>query len=36
MVAAQRLQPLAYLTDRVRQYADRWEHEAPDALPGHT
>jgi hypothetical protein len=26
MVAAQRLEPLAYLPDRIRQYADRWEH----------
>jgi hypothetical protein len=26
MVAAQRPQPLAYLPDRIRQHADRWEH----------
>ncbi len=26
MVAAQRLEPLAYLPDRIRQHADRWEH----------
>jgi hypothetical protein len=26
MVAARRLKPLAYLPDRIRQHADRWEH----------
>jgi hypothetical protein len=26
MVAAQRLEPLAYLPDRIRRHADRWEH----------
>jgi hypothetical protein len=26
MVAARRLEPLAYLPDRIRQHADRWEH----------
>jgi hypothetical protein len=26
MVAAQRLEPLAYLPDLIRQHADRWEH----------
>ena len=26
MVAAQRLEPLAYLPDRIRWHADRWEH----------
>jgi hypothetical protein len=25
-VAAQRLEPLAYLPDRIRRHADRWEH----------
>ena len=26
MVAAQRLEPLAYLPDRIRRHADRWAH----------
>jgi hypothetical protein len=32
MVAAQRLEPLAYLPERIRGHADRWEHAPPGQL----